>query len=130
MKKRIVSLVLLVAFLGVLSQGSVFGMNARAESLKLSSYNGWYSTAKAANLTQIRKVSNLSASQTSSEFSGKVEDLLFTATYRPTDIGGKDADCSQSIHADDKNEGYTFPCSEREGGRKVSRERSPQPIVY
>ena len=90
MKKRIVSLVLLVAFLGVLSQGSVFGMNARAESLKLSSYNGWYSTAKAANLTQIRKVSNLSASQTSSEFSGKVEDLLFTATYRPTDIGGKD----------------------------------------
>ena len=90
MKKRIVSFLMLVAFLTVFAQSGMIGMEAHAESLGLKSNVGNFSTAQADDLSLIRKVCNLSKSQTNSKVAGKIEDILFKATYRPTDIGGSD----------------------------------------
>ena len=90
MKKRIVSVVVLAMLLAAFVQSGNIGITARAESLGLDAYNGWFSTAKAANLSQIQKVARLSSSQTNSEVAGRINDILFKATYRPTDIGGSD----------------------------------------
>ena len=90
MKKRMVSFFLLTALLTILLQSGVVGITVHAESLGLSQQSGTISTAKAIDLAQIQKVSKLAASQTSSEFAGRLNDALFKATYRPTDIGGSD----------------------------------------
>ena len=90
LKKRIVSFLMLVAFLTVFAQSGMIGMEAHAESLGLKSNVGNFSTAQADDLSLIRKVCNLSKSQTNSKVAGKIEDILFKATYRPTYIGGSD----------------------------------------
>ena len=90
LKKRMVSFFLLTALLTILLQSGVVGITVHAESLGLSQQSGTISTAKAIDLAQIQKVSKLAASQTSSEFAGRLNDALFKATYRPTDIGGSD----------------------------------------
>ena len=90
MKKIMISFVVVIAMLTALLQSGAFSVDAHAESLGLRSYNGWFSNAKAVNKSQIRKVCNLAKSQTDSKVGQRVDDILFKATYKPSDIGGKD----------------------------------------
>ena len=85
-----ISFVVVIAMLTALLQSGAFSVDAHAESLGLRSYNGWFSNAKAVNKSQIRKVCNLAKSQTDSKVGQRVDDILFKATYKPSDIGGKD----------------------------------------
>ncbi len=71
-----------------LVQSGILGVDAHADALGLKPYSGWFSTGKAGTKDLIRKVCNLSKSQTSSQIGQRVDDILFKAKYRPSDIGG------------------------------------------
>ena len=89
-KKRIISFVLIIALLTVLIPVGVIGTTAYADSVKLSPYQRPYATARATDIAQIRKVSQLSKAQSGEDVAKKINDILFNATYRPSDIGGRD----------------------------------------
>lgn len=89
-KKRIISFVLIIALLTVLIPVGVIGTTAYADSVKLSPYQSPYATARATDIAQIRKVSQLSKAQSGEDVAKKINDILFNATYRPSDIGGRD----------------------------------------
>ena len=89
-KKRIISFVLIIALLTVLIPVGVIGTTAYADTVKLSPYQSPYATARATDIAQIRKVSQLSKAQSGEDVAKKINDILFNATYRPSDIGGRD----------------------------------------
>ncbi|MBQ6569597.1 MAG: cell wall-binding repeat-containing protein [Clostridia bacterium] len=60
-----------------------------AENLGLSAQTGPYFTARAVNSNQVNAVYSQVKKRTTAETSQKIYNLLFKATYRPTDIGGK-----------------------------------------
>ena len=89
-KKGVITLALLLAYTVVLFSGSMTGSVVYAESLGLTACSGTFSTAKASNCEQIRKVSELTKKETTAAFSEKLDKILFESTYRSSDIGGRD----------------------------------------